>query len=973
MSTVPRGEMPLAAGDGALLRFAADLRRLRDEAGKPAYRILSARAHYSIATLSGAAAGRRLPTLAVTLAYARACGGDETRWARRWHDVAAELAAELAAESAADEDEAGAGKPTEAPYVGLAAFRPDDSQWFFGREALVGEVMTRLAAQRFLAVFGASGSGKSSLLGAGLLARLRAENDRCQVITLTPGPHPLEETAIRLAFPARSTAARLYTEFTADPGNLHRTVRQIALQLGGDGEVVLVVDQFEEVFTVCRGQEERSGFIAALIAAARAPNSRCRVVIAVRTDFYPHCAEYAELAAALRDAQITVGPMSADELHRAIVRPAGQAGCRVEGTLLTALTAQAQGQVAVLPLLSHALLETWRRRRGNVLTLTGFQAAGGIEGSLAQTAEAFYAALDPGRQAIARHLFLRLTALGEGTEDTKRRITRGELDADEDTAAVLERAVAVRLITLDGGRLEVTHEALIRGWPRLRRWLTHDRERLRAHRRLTEAAEAWESLNRDPGALYRGTRLAMARQLARGGDDGLTLRESTFLNAGLAAEAAETTTALRRARRLRMLVTLLAVLLTLTTATTLYAVRANEEVTRQRNSAVASNAAEGATELLHKDPALAVQIGLAAHRLAPTGHTRDSLVSTLMPSWVGHHGELVSLAIGPDGTVLATAGGDRTVRLWDIGDPRRPVQLSTLGGQGTFVRSVAMRRDGKILATAGDDRKVRLWDVAAPKRPTLLATLDGHTGAVRALAFSSDGRTLASSGGDRTVRLWNTGDPEHPTSRATLGGHLDTVRAVALSPDGRTLATAAEDETVRLWDTSGPGRPTGLSRWRAHRIAALWVAFSPRGDVLATAGGGDSAVRLWDIADRGHPRELSALTGHSDVVGEVAFSPDGRALATGSDDRTVRLWDVTDPRRPAARATLTGYTTAVGALRFDPYGRTVVSGGYDGVIRVLPVDFDPLVARACAAAHPTITRAAWDRYLPGVAYRPPCP
>ncbi|MFE2034942.1 WD40 repeat domain-containing protein [Streptomyces scopuliridis] len=969
MSTVPRGEMPLAAGDGALLRFAADLRRLRDEAGKPAYRILSARAHYSIATLSGAAAGRRLPTLAVTLAYARACGGDETRWARRWHDVAAELAAE----SAADEDEAGAGKPTEAPYVGLAAFRPDDSQWFFGREALVGEVMTRLAAQRFLAVFGASGSGKSSLLGAGLLARLRAENDRCQVITLTPGPHPLEETAIRLAFPARSTAARLYTEFTADPGNLHRTVRQIALQLGGDGEVVLVVDQFEEVFTVCRGQEERSGFIAALIAAARAPNSRCRVVIAVRTDFYPHCAEYAELAAALRDAQITVGPMSADELHRAIVRPAGQAGCRVEGTLLTALTAQAQGQVAVLPLLSHALLETWRRRRGNVLTLNGFQAAGGIEGSLAQTAEAFYAALDPGRQAIARHLFLRLTALGEGTEDTKRRITRGELDADEDTAAVLERAVAVRLITLDGGRLEVTHEALIRGWPRLRRWLTHDRERLRAHRRLTEAAEAWESLNRDPGALYRGTRLAMARQLARGGDDGLTVRESTFLNAGLAAEAAETTTALRRARRLRMLVTLLAVLLTLTTATTVYAVRANEEVTRQRNSAVASNAAEGATELLHKDAALAVQIGLAAHRLAPTGHTRDSLVSTLMPSWVGHHGELVSLAIGPDGTILATAGGDRTVRLWDIGDPRRPVQLSTLGGQGTFVRSIAMRRDGKILATAGDDRKVRLWDVADPKHPALLAALDGHTGAVRALAFSSDGRTLASSGGDRTVRLWNTGDPEHPTSRATLGGHLDTVRAVAFSPDGRTLATAAEDETVRLWDTSGLGRPTGLSRWRAHRIAALWVAFSPRGDVLATAGGGDSPVRLWDIADRGHPRELSALTGHSDVVGEVAFSPDGRALATGSDDRTVRLWDVTDPRRPAARATLTGYTTAVGALRFDPYGRSVVSGGYDGVIRVLPVDFAPLVARACAAAHPTITRAAWDRYLPGVAYRPPCP
>jgi WD40 repeat protein len=968
---MPRKELPLAAGDGPLPRFAADLRRLRQRVGGPSYRELSARAHYSIATLSSAAAGHRLPTLEVTLAYVRACGADAEEWRRRWHGVAAELACpDGAREEPPDGDTAASGEHDRAPYAGLAAYRSGDSQWFFGRERVIDDLVGRLADRRFIAVFGASGAGKTSLLRAGLVPRLESGHRR--VIVFTPGPRPMEEIAVRLARPAGTTPGRLHGDLEAAPENLHRTLRAIAAgHPGGEAETVLVVDQFEELFTLCRSEEERTGFLSSLIFAATVGNSRCRVVLGVRADFYSHCAGRAELVEVLRDAQATLGPMSTDELHRAVVRPAARAGCRVEGRLLVHLIAQAQGHVAILPLLSHALLETWRRRRGTMLTLTGFQAVGGIEGALARTAEAFHGSLDPDGQAAARRLFLRLTALGEGTEDTKRRITRAELDGERGIEAVVEQAAAVRLVTLDGDRLEMTHEALIQSWPRLRRWLTEDRERLLLHRRLTEAADAWDLLHRDPGALYRGIRLAAARSLADSPDMGLTAKERAFLDASVAAETDETRLAARRSRRLRLLASAMAGLALLTTVTSVLAVRAHHEVERQRNHAVAVNAAAEAAELYRDKPALAVQLSLAAHRLSPTGETRDRLLSTLMTSWAGHGTELLALAVGPDGRTLATAAGDR-VRLWDIGDARKPVRLATLGVPGGLVQALAIHPGGRVLATGGADRRIRLWDIGDRGRPVLLSAFGDHGGAVRALAFGPDGLTLASGSDDRTTRLWDTADPDRPGRRAVLRGPADTVRSVAFGADGRTLATASNDETVHLWDLGSPGRPAELARWRAHGTVALAVAFSPRSDVLATSGGGRSSVRLWDVSERERPRELSSLTGHSDVVGHVAFSPDGRLLASAGDDRTVRIWDVSDPARPVFRVHLTAYTTAVMGAEFTPDGRTLVSTVFDGTVRLLPTDFPRVTADACDFARPTITRAEWHRHLPGISYRPPC-
>lgn len=869
-----RGERPLDAGDGPLLGFAADLRRLRQRAGGPTYRVLSQRTHYSIATLSSAAAGRNLPTLAVTLAYVRACDGDVAEWERTWHTVAARLAAADDTGCDRDAERSDARGDANPPYAGLAAFQPEDADRFFGRERLTEEMLDRLSRQRFVAVFGASGSGKSSLLRAGLLPRLRVdgvsrdgttrhEPGERTVVLLTPGPHPLEECAIRLSVLARTVPGQVHTDLLADPRNLHRFVRQILTGRPEGAEIVLVIDQFEETFTLCRSPEERTKFIAALIAAVRAPNSRCRVVLGTRADFYAHCTRHADLVEALTDAQIMIGPMTGEELRRAVVRPAVRAGCTVEGALVATLVAQAHDRPGVLPLLSHALLETWRRRRGNALTLAGFQATGGMEGALARTAETFYASLTPRQQRIARQIFLRLTALGEGTQDTKRRLPRGELDqqvAEVDT--ILERAAKARLLTLDRDQVEIAHEALIRCWPRLHAWLAEDREGLRTQRRLTEAAEVWESLGRDPGALYRGVSLATARDLTDPGSHPhgavLTAREREFLDAGLAAEHAGTLRDRSRTRRLRHLIALLAVLALAATFAAGFALRAQQQITRQRDTILSRNVTAEALVLRHARPALATQLLLAAYRLAPTPDARDGLLSTVNTPLTGHTDIVTAVSYSRDGRLLAVGAADGTVRLWNMTDPRRPAGFRAFD-RSDRLASVSFSPDGRTLATGGYDHKARLWDVSDPARPALRATLSGHTDAVFSVAFGPDGRTLATGSYDHTVRLWNVTrptapTPTAPTPTATLTGHADNVKAVAFSGDGRLLASGGDDRTVRLWDIRRPRRPV----------------------------------------------VLSVLRGHRDYVTSVAFSPDGRTLVSGSDDRTVRLWNITERRRPAA-------------------------------------------------------------------------
>ncbi len=936
-----------------MLRFAADLRKLRRQAGNPSYRQLAEQAHYSVTTLSVAANGQKLPSLAVTLAYVRACDGDVGEWEQRWRAVAAELAR--------DADHVAPAEDGQSPYVGLAAFQVEDADRFFGRDRLVEEMVTRLSQRRFVAVFGASGAGKSSLLRAGLLPRWRTEKNRL-VVLLTPGACPVAECAIHLARLTGQPAQQLAADLAADPAGLHRAIRAALAERPDDAELVIVVDQFEETFTLCQDETERARFIDLLTTAVRALNSRCRVVLGVRADFYTHCTNYPDLVAALDHALITVGPMTNDELRDAIVRPATGANCTLEGALLAELITHAARQAGALPMLSHALRETWRRRRGNTLTLAGYHATGGIDGALAHTAETVYTGLDADRQRQARDLFLRLTALGEGTEDTKRRINRSELAGTD--SSVLDALAEARLITLAETTVEIAHEALIGAWPRLRQWLTEDRDGLRTQRRLTEDAQAWAALNRDSGALYRGVRLAVARDWASRDTHAGTLNpvERAFLDSSVELQERERAAVIRRNRQLRYLAIGLAVLLVGVTVVSVVAVRQREEAVQARQVAISRQLATQALAMIDSDPGVARLLSVEAFRTAPTMEARSALLSmSAHQEYVGeitaHDGAISELAFGPDGRTLFSVGRDRTVGIWD---PARRRRIDTVTGHDTWLKALAMSPDGTTIATGGNDHQLVLWS-AGSRKP--LARLSRHTGFIRGIAFSPDSRTVATTSDDHTVMLW---DVTSRTHLATLTGHTQAVVAVAISPDGRTVATVSDDRNVLLWDLASR---THIATLAGHPDVAVSVAFSPDGRTLAT-GGGRNAVLLWDVSSRTRIATLTSNTTPEDHVKAISFSPDGRTLATASTDRSLLLWDI--PHR-TQRAHLTGHQTPLYALAFHPTSTLLASAGEDGTIMLWDTARTPMTHPSGAvndiafspngdtlAAASTNTATLWD-------------
>ncbi|MFL6125239.1 hypothetical protein [Actinophytocola sp.] len=470
-----RPERPLDPEAGSVQRFAWELRRLREKTGSPSYRQLSRRAHFSPTALSEAAGGEQFPSRAVALAYVRACDGDVAAWEDRWRAVAAEVAP----------GRVGTDTP---PYPGLAAFQPEDAARFFGREALVAELVDRVSKQWVVGVFGPSGGGRSSLLRAGLVSAAPWRS-----VLLTP-----------TAFPAREWAERVVDEVE-----------------------LVVVDQFEEVFTLCVDQAERERFAAALTGSGK------RVVFACRADFRDRCARLPGLAAVLRAGQVRVEPMNGEDLRRVIEEPARRHGLRVDPDLVSVALTEVPGQAGALSLLSHALLETWRRRENGRLTLDGYRAAGGLAGPIATMAERAFTALAPRAQVVARGVLLRLVS---GEHDPRRRAPLAEVLAageETETAAVVEALTAARVVVVAESTVELAHASLSTAWPRLREWVTADRESLRVHRDLTAAALVWESHDRDPGALYRGVRLAAATALAEHPDWPLlsTPAEREFLGA----------------------------------------------------------------------------------------------------------------------------------------------------------------------------------------------------------------------------------------------------------------------------------------------------------------------------------------------------------------------------------------------------------------------------------------------------------
>ncbi|MFG2529229.1 AAA family ATPase [Streptomyces sp. NPDC048516] len=901
---------------------------------------------------------------------------DAAEWQRLWERAVGDRASAAEEEEGRPAAEAPA-VPGVCPYRGLASYRQQDARWFFGRERCTDALVAQLRAAEktggLVMLVGASGAGKSSLLNAGLVPALRngalrngpagdGKSQQGKVLQLVPGADPLAELASRIPelAPVLSAAGQSAAQ---EPGTVHFTqaVREAVGTWAGreasaTARPVVIVDQFEEAFTLCSDEADRRTFLQLLHAActhggpgAPAP---VRVILGIRADFYDRCLGYPELADALQHRHMVLGPLTTTELREAVTGPAKAVGLELEPGLAELIVREVSADgpggthdAGVLPLLSHALLATWQRRKAGRLTLAGYRAAGGIQGAVAATAERAWTGLDPTARTAARLLLLRLVRLGEDTQATRRRGTRRQL-ADESadphkTEESLEALVHARLVTLDAEAVEITHEALLHAWPRLRDWIDEDRTGNLLRQRLEEDGRAWEGAHRDASLLYRGSRLEQARTWAQSaGDTFLTRSAVEFLAASV--KLRKRTVWISRAA-----VSALAVLAILAAGSAVVA-------WQQRDDAVFEQVLAEADRVQHTDPSLSAQLDLVAHRLRPDDEGTDNrLISTvnapLATPLLGHTGPVYLTAFSPSGRILATASYDRTVRLWDVADPTHPKPLGKpLTGHTSWVSTAVFSPDGHTLASASDDGTIRLWDVRNPSRPRPIgAPLTGHNGTAYLLAFSPDGHTLAAADEDHTVRLWDVADTRRPRKLGVLTGHTAAVRSVAFSPDGRTVAAGGDDATIRLWNTADPRHPKPVGPvLKGHKGTVHSVAFSPDGRTLAS-GSDDNTIRLWDVAAPRHATALGApLTGHTGAVWSVDFSPDGSMLAAGSADGTASMWSVRNPAYPSqVGEPLAGSSGEMYAVSFSPDGRTLATGGGDNKVRLWSMPASDMTGR----------------------------
>jgi WD40 repeat protein/transcriptional regulator with XRE-family HTH domain len=829
------------------------------------------------------------------------------------------------------------------PYRGLLPFGESDAEVFYGRERLAAGLAAKLAARAagggLVVVTGASGSGKSSLLRAGLLPILARgeqlpESDRWPRIVMTPTKDPLTELAARLAALGGPDALAVREGLAGHPDQAHLAIRSAvlaaaarrdeAVAASGDASarLVLIVDQFEQVFTLnpdLAGEATRQAFITALCSAAATPagpgqEPAALVVLAVRGDFSDRCAAVPELVGPLQDGHFVVGPMTESELRVAITGPAEAAGLQIDRVLTDAIlgdlrVAGADRSAGVLPLLSQAMALTWEHREGDRLTSRGYAQAGGVSRAVQTAADRAYGALPAGQQAIARDVLRSMTVASRDGGLARRPVTRHDLytrlpdTARADIDAVLDAFAAERLVVLDEGIAQLSHDVLLRAWPRLHEWLEEDRASWVLYGQLAEDAAAWRGNNADSSFLYRGAQLAAVEQGATTWAANparypvLSGTERSFLRASQRFAA-------RSSRLRRVLAVSLILLLAASLAGGAAAVLAARKADQQRNTAISSQLAARSEALDIVDPVLAAQLARAAWQIAPTSQARDSMLDAFAQ---------------PDRAVLETDPGGFGLKL----PPNLKIPVS-------FV--LEFTPDGKTLAVLWDGSYVQLWNVATRRQagPPINTTI--NTSGVDAMAFSPDGRLLATSGSG-IVSLWNVatrhpvGPPINGVSNPARGG---MVSRLAFSPDGRLLATSSTDGWVRLWNVATRhqvGPPIHIPGVALHTGE---VAFSPKGTLLATAGG-DGTVRLWNVAT--HDQVGPPINVASVPVGvvRVAFSPDGRLLVTESGHGTVQLWDVATHHPAGPPISVISEGGGPGLVSFSPDGMFLATAGRDGI------------------------------------------
>jgi class 3 adenylate cyclase/WD40 repeat protein/tRNA A-37 threonylcarbamoyl transferase component Bud32 len=753
---------------------------------------------------------------------------------------------------------------TECPYRGLLAFQPEDRHFFFGREEVVAELIARVAPARLLAVVGASGSGKSSVLRAGLIAAVRAAEIHGirTARLLTPGARP-------------------------DP------------HLAGDPTELIVVDQFEELFTVCDDDARRLAFVEALLETSSA------VVIGLRADIYGRLGAIPELARAVSANQLLLGAMTAEELERAVAEPARLAGLRLEPGLIELAVREVAREPGALPLLSHALRATWERRDGRTLTVEGYRESGGVGAAIAQTADKLLAAMPPERQQLTRNVFVRLTDLGEAGTAMRRRVATDELVPEGaspgEVEQLLERLAEARLITLGEGSAEAAHEALIREWPTLRRWLQEDRDGLRLHRQLGDAARMWDAGGREPSDLYRGTRLDAATDWAGAHRPELNALERSFIEASVQEADRERRSQLHANRRLRGLLAGAVALLVVAIVAGVVALiqRHNAQV-----QALTSDAERvGAQAVTEQNVDRAMLLGVAAVRLQNREETRSDLLAVLQRNPALTHfirpfrDPVIGVEVSPDGRLLAVAN---------------------LGGDVRFIDLPTWRQAGT--AHLGNSIVPGAMSFSSDSRTLMVVTFFPGGSALEAIDIATRSASV--------IRTWGNSDSSSP--RGSDG--------VAYSPNGRSIAVSLVHEPVG----GGTAIAARMIMMDARSGRIRWehpypmrpgqgepqVAFTPSGVLLTSAEHGDTI--LWDA-------QTGRMLRRYGIGGLPAVSANGREVALGQNTASassvagarVSVLALRTGRHRTLAQTLS--TAWIGGIAFTPGGARIVADASDGV------------------------------------------
>ncbi|HET7929544.1 MAG TPA: WD40 repeat domain-containing protein, partial [Actinomycetota bacterium] len=724
----------------------------------------------------------------------------------------------------------------------------------------------------------------------------------------------------------------------------------------GEAEVVVVVDQFEEAFTLTTDERERELFLESLRVAAADPESRLRVIVTLRADFYDRPLVYPRFGELLAEGTEAVPPLTPDELERAIRGPAQRIGVRPEPGLVAEMIADVAHQPGALPLLQYALTELFEHRDDDRLTLAAYREIGGIAGALSARADRIYESTEPHGRRATKQLFLRLVALGEGRQDTRRRVPLAELDALDVDHEAIESAVNTfaghRLLTFDREpstrepTVEIAHEALLGAWERLRTWIDDAREDLRQERGLARAAAEWRGSGGDPSFLLRGARLEQLESWAATTDLAVGRPERAYLKASVDQHDREQEEEERRrerevrierrsARRLRVLVAVFAAAALLAGTLTVVATKLTVVATKQRSRAereagiaTARELAAGALANLEADPELSILLATEA-----VGATRSADNTVLREAEEALHRAVVAsrrdlevpgvgglLAWSPKG-VFVTEGREGS-GLIDIRDSETGASIRSFQGHEGDVNDVAFSPDGSMLASTGEDGKLNVWNASTARLISSVAAAGGAWGP----SFSADGSLVAAAWGDDVKPADDVRVLDLSTDRVVSTIHVSEAIDTALSPDGKRVAVAWSFPAVQagaVFDVSTGEKAFALAGPNCcERPVSRGVSWSPDGRLVAVSS--ENTARVWNAKTE---TVRYTLVGHSGSILSVAWSADSSRLVTGSSDGTAKVWEI-GPDGVRERWSLSAQETKSGivGVAFSPDGTRVMAG-----------------------------------------------